>query len=171
MFRQRFYFKTDQWDGFRSERRALLEACTSVDNLVVLSGDLHGFYAAELHADFDAPGEPLASSTRSRRSAHRRWRSSSTARSNRTFSSRPWDSRTCITEFDGNLASTNPHIKYAESTANRLAPIVEVGPAQVDVRFLIVSDVTSPTGRVNDEVAFRTPIGSRRVVYSPPCSG
>jgi len=26
----------------------------------VLSGDLHGFYASELHADFDAPTEPIA---------------------------------------------------------------------------------------------------------------
>src|SRR4029079_16247525 len=55
-FRQRYYFKTDQWDGYRSERRALLESCAAVDNLVVLSGDLHGFYANELYADFDAPG-------------------------------------------------------------------------------------------------------------------
>ena len=72
MFRQRFYFKTDQWDGFRSERRALLEACAGVENLAVLSGDLHGFYASELYADFDAPGPPLAVEYACRRSALRR---------------------------------------------------------------------------------------------------
>jgi alkaline phosphatase D len=170
-FRKKFYFKTDQWDGFRSERRALLEAVSGVDNLVVLSGDLHGFYASELYVDFDAPSaEPIcveyATSAISAPTVD--------VQINGAIESNVFlealGLKDLVPEFDGNLATTNPHIKYADSTTNGLA-IVEVGAAQVDVRFLLVSDVTSPTGRVIDEVAFRTPIGSRRVVYSPPCSG
>lgn len=30
-FRERYYFTTDQWDGYRSERRALLEACAGIE--------------------------------------------------------------------------------------------------------------------------------------------
>lgn len=56
--RKEYYFKTDQWDGFCSERREILEALQKVDNLVVLSGDLHGFYASQLKADFDVPDSP-----------------------------------------------------------------------------------------------------------------
>ncbi|HUS33438.1 MAG TPA: alkaline phosphatase D family protein [Kofleriaceae bacterium] len=169
-FRKRFYFKTDQWDGFRSERRALLEACSGVENLVVLSGDLHGFYAAELYADFDAPGEPIAVEYAT---------SAITAPTvdvqiNGAIESNVFlealGLKDLVPEFDGNLLATNPHIKHADSTTNGLA-IIEIGAAQVDVRFIRVSDVTSPTGRVIDEVAFQTPIGSRRVVYSAPCSG
>jgi alkaline phosphatase D len=144
---------------------------SGVDNLVVLSGDLHGFYASELYVDFDAPSaEPIcveyATSAISAPTVD--------VQINGAIESNVFlealGLKDLVPEFDGNLATTNPHIKYADSTTNGLA-IVEVGAAQVDVRFLLVSDVTSPTGRVIDEVAFRTPIGSRRVVYSPPCSG
>jgi len=41
--------------------------------------------------------------------------------------------------------------------------IVEVRAAAVDVRYLVVSDVTARTGRVVDEIAFTTPLGSRRI--------
>jgi alkaline phosphatase D len=53
-----WYFKLDQWDGYRSERREILEAVADVPGVVVLSGDLHGAYAAELRPDFDAPETP-----------------------------------------------------------------------------------------------------------------
>lgn len=51
------YLNTDQWDGFRSERAEILSALdrANVQNLLVCTGDIHSFYAAELHVDFDAP--------------------------------------------------------------------------------------------------------------------
>jgi alkaline phosphatase D len=55
IFRNRFYFKVDQWDGFRSERAAILGDLAAVPGVAVLSGDLHGSYAAVLREDFDAP--------------------------------------------------------------------------------------------------------------------
>lgn len=53
-FRNVFYFKTDQWDGFPTERKQILGELAGIENLVVLSGDLHGFYAANLVRDADA---------------------------------------------------------------------------------------------------------------------
>ena len=73
-FHNTYYFKTDQWDGFRSERAQILAALADVENVVVLSGDLHGFYAAELRADPTIPVRSRSrSSSRSRGSARSRW--------------------------------------------------------------------------------------------------
>jgi alkaline phosphatase D len=58
LLQDHWYFKLDQWDGFRSERRAILEAVADVPGVVVLSGDLHGAYASELRPDFDQPQTP-----------------------------------------------------------------------------------------------------------------
>lgn len=161
-FRQRYYFKTDQWDGFRSERRAMLEAC-AVENLVVLSGDLHGFYAAELHADFDAPGTPLAVEYAVSAISAATIDVQLAAAIQSDYLLEALGLGELVPAFDDNLRAANPHIRHADSFHNGFA-IVELGPAAVDVRFVPVGDVTSPGGgRLEPEVAFRTPLGSRRV--------
>ena len=68
-----------------------------------------------------------------------------------------------VPELATNLLATNPHILHAESTRNGFA-IVEVSAAQVDVRFVMVGDVTKPADTPTEEVAFYTPLGSRRVM-------
>jgi alkaline phosphatase D len=162
MFRKRFYFKTDQWDGFRSERRALLEACAGVENLVVLSGDLHGSFAAELHADFDAPAAPIAVEY------------AVSAVSAPTIEvqldeviehSAILDALglgELVPQLDANLLAANPHFRHAESTRNGLA-IVEVSAGEVGVTFVEVSDVTRKAGVVEREVSFVTRAGSRSI--------
>jgi alkaline phosphatase D len=161
-FRQRFYFKTDQWDGFRSERRALLAACAGVQDLVVLSGDLHGSYASELHLDFDAPGEPVAVEY------------AVTAVSAPTVEVQlaevvagtplldAFGLGELIPQFDARLLAANPHLRHAESTRNGLA-IVDVSARELRVTFIEVDEVTRSSGGVSREVGFRTPLGSRRV--------
>src|SRR5262249_30823217 len=60
-FADKFYLTVDQWDGFRSERQEILTALSGVDNIVAITGDIHAFYASELHPDFDNPGpKPVA---------------------------------------------------------------------------------------------------------------
>lgn len=41
----------DQWDGFQAERSVLTDALADVDDLVVLTGDLHSFIAGTLRTD------------------------------------------------------------------------------------------------------------------------
>jgi alkaline phosphatase D len=50
-------FSMDQWDGFSASRDRVLAAVRryDVDNLVVLTGDIHRHVAAELKADFNDP--------------------------------------------------------------------------------------------------------------------
>lgn len=51
------YVNCDQWDGYRSERAEILDKFVKagVGNLLVCTGDIHSFFASELHVDFDAP--------------------------------------------------------------------------------------------------------------------
>ncbi len=48
---------TDGWDGYPAARRRLLEAvrASGAANPVAIGGDVHCFYAGELHEDFDRP--------------------------------------------------------------------------------------------------------------------
>lgn len=49
---------TDGWDGYPVARRRLLESVrqSGAANPLALGGDVHAFYAGELHEDFDRPG-------------------------------------------------------------------------------------------------------------------
>ena len=162
MFRNRFYFKTDQWDGFRTERRTFLEACSGVDNLVVLSGDLHGFYAAELYADFDARTQPIAVEygVSAISAATVDVQLAAVVDANPFLEA--FGLGELIPELDANLLATNPHIHHADSIHNGFA-VVEIGARAVDVRFIAVEQITSRSGRAGAEIAFRTPLGSRRI--------
>jgi alkaline phosphatase D len=50
-------FDMDSWDGYKASRDRVLAAIADrrVDNPVVLTGDVHQHWAADLKADFDAP--------------------------------------------------------------------------------------------------------------------
>ena len=159
-FRQRFYFKTDQWDGYRSERRALLEACSDLEELVVLSGDLHGFYASTLYADFDAPGEPVAPEYVVSAISAATVDAQLEAIVDGTALLKALGLAELIPGYDANLLATNPHIAYAESTRNGLA-IVDLGPDAVEVELVLAGDVTTPAQGPTESVAFRTPRGWR----------
>ena len=44
-YARNFYFDVDQWDGFPNKRAELLARLSSVQNLIALSGDIHGTFA------------------------------------------------------------------------------------------------------------------------------
>lgn len=52
-YRQRLLLSADDWDGAPNERNALLGELASVENVVVLTGDLHAFFAGTPYADGD----------------------------------------------------------------------------------------------------------------------
>ena len=51
----------DKWDGYPMERRAFLDhlESTEVNNPVVLTGDIHSNWVADLHTDFDDLSSPV----------------------------------------------------------------------------------------------------------------
>src|SRR5690606_17209003 len=48
------HFSSDTWDGYRASRRKLLESIEGSDiaNPLVIGGDLHAYYAADVKMDF-----------------------------------------------------------------------------------------------------------------------
>ena len=53
-------FWADGWDGYAAPRQRLLDAVAAspVCDTLVLGGDVHSFWAADLKRDFNAPGSP-----------------------------------------------------------------------------------------------------------------
>jgi len=49
----RISISTEDWDGFPNERRALLEELAAAGNVVILSGDLHCFFAGTPYLEAD----------------------------------------------------------------------------------------------------------------------
>lgn len=52
----------DSWDGYPAARDRVTAAMTRCANAVVLTGDVHRHYAADLLSDFDDPGSPVVAS-------------------------------------------------------------------------------------------------------------
>jgi alkaline phosphatase D len=51
--RQRITISAEDWDGFPNERAALLSELSKIDNVVIVSGDLHSFFAGTPYANDD----------------------------------------------------------------------------------------------------------------------
>ncbi|HEY3255987.1 MAG TPA: alkaline phosphatase D family protein, partial [Polyangiaceae bacterium] len=52
-FRQKITISAEDWDGFPNERAALLTELAKLDNVVIVSGDLHCFFAGTPYAADD----------------------------------------------------------------------------------------------------------------------
>jgi alkaline phosphatase D len=164
-FKGLYYFTVDQWDGYRTERKEILEQLASVQNLVALTGDIHAFYSGELHVDFDAPGatpigvEYVTAGI-----------SSSPVQEITAVAVKGLDPTNLfgladlVPQFDDILLSSAPHYKYAASTVHGVAVVEVDRAAELRVHFLQVSDVKSATWDGSFErVSFRTLAGSNRV--------
>jgi alkaline phosphatase D len=139
-FKHVWYFKPDQWDGFRTERREILEAVEADGRggLLALSGDLHGFYASVLRADFDDPDSPAMGVELQ-----------TTAISSMTLydqleeigADQPLLASAGLIElvprFDEELLRSGPHFAHCDSTTNGIA-VLDVAADGVDAVFLSV---------------------------------
>lgn len=117
-------FWTDGWDGYPAARRRLLDtlARSRARNPLVLSGDVHTFYAAELRRDFARPASktnPVVAAEFCGTSV--------------TSSSRP-QART-----EENV-ERNPHILYGRSD-RRGYMLLDLTPAATQARFMALDDV------------------------------
>ena len=138
-FRHVWYFKLDHWDGFRTERREILEALEADGRggLVVLSGDLHGFYAATLHSDYDAPsaamGVELQTSSISSITLYDQLVE--------IGADQPLLASAGLLEllplFDEELLRTGPHFAHVDSATNGVT-ILDVTAAGIDAAFISV---------------------------------
>jgi alkaline phosphatase D len=135
-------FWTDGWDGYPAARRRLLDALVKnrASNPLVLSGDVHTFYAAELRGDFSRPG-----------SGQNRVVATELCGTSVTSSSRP-QARTA------EYLARNPHIRYGRSD-KRGYMMLEVTPVATNARFLGLDDVHDAQSGAAALAAFRVADG------------
>jgi len=133
-------YSTDQWDAYRASRQRVLTGIHDggTRNPVVLTGDIHQHYAADLHADYDDPASPIVGS------------------------------ELCGTSVtsggDGNdtvdpLLGENPWIKY--NSKRRGYVRVTMDRRQLRADFRTLSAVTTPDGAVATGGAFALQDGQR----------
>jgi alkaline phosphatase D len=162
-FRDVFYFTCDQWDGYRSERAEILGDLAGVDDLVILTGDIHAFYASDIYVDFDDPVEKVAveyvcagiSSSPIQEIVQK------TIDTSETLKSLGLDD--VVPQFDTLLQQASPHYQFLASNVSGIA-LVDLDADELVVTFLVVSDVKSPSyGGVTQRIRFRTPAGSKTI--------
>ncbi len=162
MFKGIYYFTVDQWDGYRSERAEILQALSGVSNVVALTGDIHAFYAAEIHLDPDVlTDEPVMVEyvTAGISSSPVQEIAQGVVDSSGAFE--PLSD--LVPQFDTILTATSPEYIYANSNIHGVA-FVEVSAAELAVTFFEIADVKQEDwdGSVQKR-SFRTVAGTNRV--------
>ena len=142
-------FWTDGWDGYPAARRRLFDILqrTHAANPLVLSGDVHSFFAAELRRDFDQPASnanPVLAAEFCGTSI--------------TSSSRPQE-RTL------HMVATNPHIQYGRSDRRGFI-LMAVTPTASTASFMGLDDVHDAASAVSSLARFTVTAGSPRIVAS-----
>jgi alkaline phosphatase D len=128
-------FWTDGWDGYPAARRRLLEGIAQKKpaNPLVIGGDVHSFWVADLKTDFDAPSSPTV--------ATEFVGTSITSQLGRTQ-----------TEQDI-IRLENPHIRWGNVTRRGYVRM-ELTPARAHVELRGVASVTSREAGIDTMATF-----------------
>jgi alkaline phosphatase D len=142
-------FWNDGWDGYPVARERLFNSILKhrPANPVVLSGDVHTFFAADLKPDFRKPvsaDNPVIATEFCGTSV--------------TSNSRP-QART------EQYVAQNPHLKYGRSDVRGYV-MVEITPGKMDVQFQGLRDVRSAESPVAEVARFSVEAGRPGVVQS-----
>lgn len=159
------YVNADQWDGFRSERAEILGALSaaSVDNLLVCTGDIHSFYAAELHVSFDAPkpkpvGVEYVTAGISSASLKALMEKFIAPESPLRFVVDAWTGGA-----DQALKDSNPHLRYADTDSYGFA-LMTIDATKAEATFVQVGDPLKATSEgVIARTKFVTQVGTNKV--------
>lgn len=120
---------TDGWDGYPAARAKLVDVLGSgrVANPVVIGGDVHSFYAADLHAQPRDPRSPVVAAE---------------------FVGGSISSLGLPQEQIDKLKANNPHIRLARSDKRGYA-LAEVTRGRMTMRFQAVQDARVPVSPVS----------------------
>lgn len=136
-----FKLSMDAWDGYPASRKRLLDGAEAagIDNLVVLTGDVHVGYAFDLKKDF---GDP------SSRTVGAEFVATSVS-SGKDGAEKPanWD----------NLTRANPHLRFYNGRRGYLRVTLTTERARAD--FRTVPAVTTPGAPVTTAASFVTEAG------------
>lgn len=130
-------FWNDGWDGYPAARKRLFDSIVKYRpaNPVVISGDVHTFYASDLKPDFDRPtnaDNPVIASEFCGTSV--------------TSNSRP---QSRVDQY----VAQNPHIKFGCSDRRGFV-LMEVGPKRAAAHFQGLKDVRAPDSTLSTIARF-----------------
>ncbi|MFH8437081.1 alkaline phosphatase D family protein [Streptomyces sp. NPDC085942] len=137
-----FKLSMDSWDGYPASRQRVLAGAEAagVDNLMVLTGDVHVSYAFDLKKDFDDPAS---------RTVGTEIVTTSIA-SGKDGADRPanWENQT----------RANPHLKHYNG--RRGYALITLGTTEARADFRTVAAVTTPGAPVTTAASFTTEAGN-----------
>lgn len=132
----------DAWDGYPASRQRVLAGAESagVENLMVLTGDVHVSYAFDLKEDFDDPSSRTVGTEIVTTSVS----------SGKDGAERPanWENQT----------RANPHMKHYDG--RRGYTLVTLGTEEARADFRTVSAVTTPSAPLSTAASFVTEAGN-----------
>ncbi|GGU18558.1 alkaline phosphatase D family protein [Streptomyces lavendofoliae] len=136
-----FKLSMDAWDGYPASRARVLEgaAAAGIENLVVLTGDVHVGYAFDLKADFDDPASRTVGTEIV----------ATSVTSGKDGADKPanWD----------NLTRANPHLRFYNGRRGYVRVTLTGERARADYRT--VAAVTTPGAPVTTAASFVTEAG------------
>jgi alkaline phosphatase D len=139
-------FWTDDWNGYPANRQRLLQHIydSKVSNPVVISGDIHSFFANDLKLDFDDESSPIVA----------------TEFVGTSISSYgpPYDPI-------ARLLPDNPHVHFFDSRQRGYA-LVDVTPDAMQVQMRAVSDAQDPKATISTFKTFAVEAGRPGVVQA-----
>ena len=131
-------FDCDNWDGYRAQRRRLLEFFGSgqTSNPVVLTGDRHATWICDLRPDFDDPASPVVGAELTGTSI-----TSGGDPNPANFHAR----------FDPIMAES-PHWKYIDNRRGYV--LCDLTPERLEASLRVVSTVWAPTASIATAARF-----------------
>src|SRR3954447_1469260 len=135
----------DQWDGYSAEREEILTTYydKKLQNLVVLSGDLHNFVAGNLFTNGETSGKPIGVEMLA---------------GSATSFGLPEELGLPSSALQSIAASADPHLVYTELD-HRGYGVVTVTKNEVKGEFKAVSDAKSKSGTVSSLAKFTVESG------------
>ncbi|MFG2309691.1 alkaline phosphatase D family protein [Streptomyces sp. NPDC048566] len=133
----------DAWDGYRASRQRVLAGAraTGIENLMVLTGDVHVSYAFDILDDFDDPASAVLGTEIVATSVS----------SGKDGAERPANWAT--------YTQANPHLKFYNGRRGYVT--VELGRKAARADFRTVSAVTTPGAPVTTAASFVTQVGDQ----------
>jgi alkaline phosphatase D len=135
---------TDDWDGYPANRTRLLKRIgdSRVANPVVIGGDIHAFFANDLHLDFDDPASPVVATE---------------------FVGTSISSYPAPYALFAQAVPDNPHVRFCESRRRGYVS-VDLERTRMQVRLRVVSDAHDPKADIATLKTFAVESGKPGVV-------
>ena len=160
-----YFINSDQWDGYEPARNRIYAAIKgdntnpAVNNVVVLTGDIHSSWAADLNPD---PYNPVTAAGGYNKTTGE---GSLAVEFVGTSISSPGVDSDTTGQIAGALKFYNPHFKYINLT-RRGYMLLDVNPQRVVSEWWYVDTVASPSNIQTFAVAFEVQHGTNHLVPS-----